>query len=473
MHYPDSQRLPNSPTVYWTRRRLWAEALLLTGIFGLGLALRFFRLDQWSFWPDEVFSFGLKSDGFNDSWLRRSLATDLIRLAVGWLGASEWSARLAPALIGSISGPLLYWPLRRCLGRPGALATAALLSVSLWHIYWSQNARFYTLLFLFFNLGLLLFYLGLEEDRPWLLVAALALFGLAARERMAALLGMPALALYIGVLLLPGFGRPRGLNVRNMALFWGPALLAGALLAGPYLRDWQGWLAGFGRINNSPLFLLGGVLYYVSVPLAAFAAGSALLLAKLRSRFALLLILAATVPLALIMGVSLFQYAANRYIFFSLFSWLALAGFGLQLLADRLPKDARLLALAVAGALVAASLADLFLYFTQQNGNRADWRAAFAYIEQHGAPGDRVVSSDYDVFAYYLGDPFVYAPWDAQDLPDQPAGARTWYVEDLVVEELYPQQLEWVEQQAQPAADYSVLLPQRTFPMRVYSLEAP
>ena len=97
------------------------------------------------------------------------------------LGPSEWSARLVPSLIGILTIPLLYLLLRRCLPLPGALFTILLLALSPWHLYWSQNARFYTLLFLFFNLGLLFFYLGIEEDRPWHLLAALVLFGLAAR----------------------------------------------------------------------------------------------------------------------------------------------------------------------------------------------------------------------------------------------------------------------------------------------------
>lgn len=465
-----SRRQGEDRSLLLARQSVWLEMLLVLVIFAAALAIRMYKLGDWSLWPDEAFSLGTKPDGFNDSLLRRSLATDLIRYATGVLGASEWNARLIPMLIGAVSIPLLYLPLRRCMALSGALMTSALLAFSLWHVYWSQNARFYSLLFLFFNLGLLLFYLGLEEDRPWYMLGSLVLFGLAARERLASLLGMPALVVYLVLLVLLHYERPRGLNLRNLAVFFVPALLAGSVFVWPFLLNWQGWLAGFYRINNSPAFLLAGTLYYVGLPLAAFAAISAVLLAKLRSRFALLLILSALTPLVLIMGVSLFQYTANRYIFFSLFSWLALGGLGLQLLMDRLPKDSRLLAWAVAGALIAASCVDLFLYFTEQNGNRADWRSAFTYIAEHGSPGDYVVSSDQDVFDYYLGSPFVYRPWDAES---KPGPTRTWYVEDLVVEEMYPQQLEALQQQAEPVVEYNVHLPFREFPMRVFSVEAP
>ena len=94
----------------------------------LGVGLRLFRLGQWSFWPDEIFSFGTRSDGFNNSILLRSLATDLIGLTVRTLGPSEWNARLVPALIGMATIPLLYLLLRRCLPFPGALFTILLLA---------------------------------------------------------------------------------------------------------------------------------------------------------------------------------------------------------------------------------------------------------------------------------------------------------------------------------------------------------
>jgi 4-amino-4-deoxy-L-arabinose transferase-like glycosyltransferase len=450
----------------WSSSGWKIEILAVALLTLLALGLRLFHIGAWSFWPDEVFSFGLKSDGFNDSLLRRSLATDLIRLAVEWLGRSEWSARLVPALVGVAAVPLLYLLLRRCMARPGALAAAFLLALSPWHIYWSQNARFYTLLFLFFNLGLLLFYLGIERNRPWLLLAALVLFGMAARERFAALLGMPALALYLVLVALLPFGKPRGLTLRNLAVFFGPAVLAGLILLLPFLRNLDGWFAGFGRLNNTPFFLLAGTTYYIGAPLAAFAGLSALLALRAKNRLALLLILSGVTPLVLLMGISLVQYTANRYIFFSLFSWLALAGVGLQMLLDRLPASAKGYAGLAAVALVTAYAGDLFLYYTVQNGNRDDWRGAFAYIEANALEGDWVVASDEDIAHYYLEDASLHIRhWGAAE---QPEGARVWYVEDMTVAELYPEQLAEATAAARPMADFDVRLPGRTYRMRIY-----
>lgn len=447
------------------------EAVIATVLFCLALATRLFRLGAWSFWPDEVFSFGTKSDGFNDGLLLRSIATDLIKLAVQWLGPSEWSARLVPALIGALSVPLLYLLLRRCLSRPGALTAAALLVISPWHLYWSQNARFYTLLFLFFNAGLLLFYLGLERDRPWMLLASLLLFGLAARERFAALLGIPALVVYLIALPVLRFERPKGLNLRNMLIFFGPAIVAGLVMLLPYARNFSGWSTGFGWRNNNPLFLIAGTIYYVGLPLAVFGAGSGLIAVLRKSRLALLLLLTAVLPLLAIMAVSLVQYAANRYIFFSLFSWVALGGLGLQLLVEYIPRPAQAVGLVVAAALLAASAGDAFLYFTVQKGNRDDWRSALQFIGERAQPGDSIVTRDMDIVNYYLGEGRLnILTWDAEP---PPGTGRVWYLEDMIVAEQFTEQLARVMKEADPMAEYDVRLPGRTYRMRVYFEEIP
>ena len=54
-------------------RRPWVEAAAVAAVIALGVGVRLFRLGQWSFWPDEIFSFGTCPDGFNNSILLRSL----------------------------------------------------------------------------------------------------------------------------------------------------------------------------------------------------------------------------------------------------------------------------------------------------------------------------------------------------------------------------------------------------------------
>ena len=103
-----------------------------------------------------------KEDGFNYSFLRRSLTTDLIRQFTLSFGKDEWTARLIPALIGIFTIPVFYFLLKRTFNRCLAWMGSALLAVSTWHLYWSQNARFYISLLLFYTLASFFFFLGVE-----------------------------------------------------------------------------------------------------------------------------------------------------------------------------------------------------------------------------------------------------------------------------------------------------------------------
>src|SRR5262249_38072077 len=60
-------------------------------------------------------------------------------------GPDELALRFLPAFAGWCSIPLAYWAFRPKAGRLRSAAAALLLAASSWHVYWSQNARFYTL----------------------------------------------------------------------------------------------------------------------------------------------------------------------------------------------------------------------------------------------------------------------------------------------------------------------------------------
>jgi uncharacterized membrane protein len=443
------------------------ELVLLLCITIVAIFLRFYKLDAWSFWGDEVFSIGFEEDGFNYSILRRSLAIDLIHLATGIFGVNEWSARLVPALIGIISIPVLYFLIRKALGTPTALIASALLTLSPWHLYWSQNARFYSLLLLFYSLALLTFYMGLEKDRPFLLVLSLLFMGLGARERLVALFFIPTILSYLVLLRVLPFERPAGFRPRNLILIFSPMAVVGLFLAGPYLLALGNMVAGFGRTNNDPFWILSGVVSYTGIPVVCAAAFGALFFLLQRDRAALFFVLGAGIPLAGIMVASIFLYSANRYVFVSLTSWLILAGMVVAELMHRLKQEGRLLALGVLAILLLTSAGEDFLYYHYQNGNRPDWRGAFEFIQERRLPGEVIVSSSQPVGEYYLPGnnlPFnKFDPAQAQASPE-----RVWFVEDMVVADLYPQKSKWVKENASLMATFDVIVQARNFKMRVY-----
>jgi len=442
------------------------ELSILAIIIILSATLRFYKLGEWSFWGDEAFTISTKEDGFNYSILRRSMATDLIRFSISYLGVSEWNARLTPALIGIITIPLIYFPTRRLFGIGTALLTVAFLAISPWHLYWSQNARFYTLLLLFYSLGLLTFQIALEEDRSWLFIGSLFLFGLAARERLIALIFLPVICLYlISIWLLP-FDKPKGFRCKNLLLFLAPIFIVGILFIAPYAANLGAWFQGFGRVNTTPFWILAGTTYYVNLPILIIASFGCLYLLIRKNRTGLLLGINAFLPLATIMILSTFHYAANRYLFITLISWFILAAFAIVELYKNSEGATRVLALGLLTLALLAPLSEDVLYFQYQNGNRDNWKAALNYVEENRQNGDLVISANTDVSNFYLNEQTISMNnWDPGEISE---GYRAWFIEDMNVAELQPELLSWLKDNTVEKANFDVHAQARNFKMRVY-----
>jgi Dolichyl-phosphate-mannose-protein mannosyltransferase len=442
--------------------RSYSTFLLVTLITVLAAFLRFYKLGAWSFWGDEVFTLGSKPDGFI-----QSLSTSLIHATTGVLGVNEWNARLIPALVGIITIPIFYFIVSRLFGSSVGLISSALLAVSTWHIYWSQTARFYALLLLFYSVALFSFYLALERNRPWLLLFSLILLGFAAQERMLALVLIPVVVSYLIVLLILRFEKPAGLNFKNLAIYFTPGLVVAIFIAGPFAGNLNAWITGFGRINNTPLWLFSGFIYYVGFPIACMASFGAIFLLRKKDRAGLFFGLAAIVPLFVIMVVSTFQFSANRYFFISLTSWITLASLATYELMRQQKGEARLLAIGVLVLLLGTSLSEDYLYYRYQNGNRGDYRSAFEFIQERQNQGDLVFSGEPDVGDYYLGQQTFYiGNFEEEALKRE--HRRAWFVTDMNTAELFPQQLAWIEENARQVANFDVPVRGRTFKMRVY-----
>lgn len=475
-----SKRLSAGRVLSGTLSSSGVQIALVVSITFLAACLRFYKLGAWSFWGDEMLSVAGIEDGFNFNVIRKSLALTLIELSVSRLGVTEWSARLAPALIGVISVPVLYFPIRKMLGRAVALLSVLLLALSPWHLYWSQNARFYTLLMLFYALALLFFYLGLEHDRPLYLLGSALFLGLAARESLLALFLVPVLGSYLMLIVALPVEKPAGFNhLRRLSVLLIPAILIVAYFAWPYMTVYRlDWIRGFSRVNNSPIWLAAGVAYYVRLSTVCMASGGAAFLMLRRSggrrqRAGILMSISALLPLLLLMVLSTFQYTANRYVFITLPSWLILAAVaGVELFrragnSRREGLDPRWLATGALLFLLVDPLGEAGLYFQYQNGNREDWRAAFAYIDAQRAPEDRIVAPHPELARYYLGE--QTGRFTQIDLAQiEAAGQTVWFVENMNVADLYPDAARWLRREAQLMEVFDVSVEARTFTMRVY-----
>ncbi len=145
--------------------------LFLTGVLAAGLFFRFYHLDRESLWLDE---------GYTVDLVRQSLAQILGGLSqdlhppvygillhgwVGIFGDSEFALRSFSALFGFLLIPLLYKLTRRFFDGRSARYAALLVSLSTFHVYYSQEARSYTLTAFLATLSFYFFIRMLEEEK--------------------------------------------------------------------------------------------------------------------------------------------------------------------------------------------------------------------------------------------------------------------------------------------------------------------
>jgi hypothetical protein len=444
------------------------QLVLLGAITVLAAFLRFYKLGEWSFWWDEMFTIRDVRNVSSFSLLDQRISRVLIALAVNSFGLSEWSARLVPALFGIITIPILYFPIRKIYGPGVALLASLLLAVSPWHLYWSQNARFYTIILLFYSLAMFAFYFGIEKDKPLYLLLFFIFLGIGTQERLFTLFLVPVVVLYwLAVKLLP-FEKPPGLRTRNLLLLLVPSLIGGLFVGREFSLDPANWFSQFGWVNNNPFWILSGVVYYIGLPVMILGLfGAAYLLSK-KERAALLLFLSGTVPIGAIMTLSTVQFSANRYVFVALSSWIILAAIAMWELLRQTNGIAKFFALGALAILIIEPMSENVLYYVYQHGNRDNWKAAFELIKNRKEPGDLIVVDNIAIGNYYMGEETVLV--DNFDLESLKAnGTRFWFVEDLNIQTKYPPELlNWIWRNTRLEGIFDNSVRARNFRMRVY-----
>ena len=401
------------------RRVLWGAALV-------GL-VRFLLLGEWSLWIDEAYTLA-------DSLHGEAPLNPLGYWLFGWiygLGAfrpDEFVLRMPSAVMGWLCIPLSAWALTPFVGRRAAAIGALFVALSPWHVYWSQNARFYTLAQAACLVGTRSLFLGLRREAvPQVLLGTVMLAVASGCHPSAGLLfgatlGVPWLLRWTGAwpfvsgaanaegsTPVPAgeqperkVGRPLGPAWRTLRVVVGLALLVGLFWAA---LVWSKWNERQGV--GDPLHLIKTAGYLVSPGIGAgFALGAwRILRGKLRREGVLLWIACAGLGGAL--GASVFARVSAQYVFVLLPHVAALAA---------LPVAARAGSIARAGSwfehsarrsiayvlLIALPLGvETGMYFTVRHGDRPQWRAAYRYVFDHREGTDLILGMEVPVGEYY------------------------------------------------------------------------
>ncbi|HTJ56612.1 MAG TPA: glycosyltransferase family 39 protein [Devosiaceae bacterium] len=438
--------------------------LIALALTALALALRLYGITAQSLWWDEVSSFqqarldwaGLLAATAADNY--PPLHNILLHLSMQALGENALALRLPSALLGGISVLALYWAGTLIAGRPAALIAAALLCISGYHLWFSQEARMYGLLCLMTILfaGAAV-QVSLTPTRRWtvasILAGTLLLFshpygalnwltlvfaiGLVtwSRERSLgkpvrfALLQIPALLLFLPWALIL-IGRAKVLATTG---FWidqiTPAVLLyyfETILTGPGL--FLALLLGIALVAMPLVKPERGRLLEAIGPIAP---------PQLLQREALWLLLAwGFLPSVLGAMLSLLTTPMlfHRYLIGSLPALLLLTGMGFA----RLPKSA----LGATGALCLAAAAIVGLVRSSPD-QRDDFRDVAASLATELRPGDCVVMSPQSAIAMAFYRPAGFACAATPSVPTATSLGAARPQRILAIANSYDQAIGW------------------------------
>lgn len=175
-----SNRVRPSGLKNWLLKNKYA--VILGVIVAAGAFLRLYKLDFNSIWLDEAATAEFAEKSFADIW-NITAGGEYNPPLFYWLehimlafGNNEITLRLIPALVGIATIPLMYFVAREFIDRNAGIIAAALLAFSPFHLFYSQEARTYTLMLFFVSLVLLFLLKGLRETgvRAWVFFGVFA-----------------------------------------------------------------------------------------------------------------------------------------------------------------------------------------------------------------------------------------------------------------------------------------------------------
>jgi hypothetical protein len=399
----DAAGTPAEVAAGFTRRHL----LALLGITLLAAFLRLYRLGEWSFWVDEAHTFRDATspiETFQQSHvmryplsflLLRGLLDVLPSTGEGWL-------RLPFAFFGIASVPALAFVARGMVGRIAALIAALLLAISPWHIYWSQNCRSYAMVSFLSVLAMGAFF---EATRRQSLLLALATVFLT----VLAGLCHPSSYLMLGVFLVFSLSRllttgsAKADAVRTPLERWLPWLILLTVVAMvPLIVSGISYFAR-AKPDFSLAHLVQTTVYFVRAPLIVAALGGFLWQLHQGQRTAFFLLCWIAAPLA-VLATGMFKVTA-QYAFYTLPAFCLLAGSAVRGYVAHITAStnmARVMRTVPLLILAADALGYAVFYFTNQHGDRPNWRAVRDWIEREPG-GDRLVlTTNGPSLCYYL-----------------------------------------------------------------------
>nr|HID12241.1 hypothetical protein [Anaerolineae bacterium] len=392
-----------------SRARIQHLMLLLTW---LATVLRFSRLGLQSLWFDEAFSWLCATAPLPQA-LQFALTNlvhpplyYLLLRPMMWLGDGEFQLRLLAAWVGVVSVPLLYALGHHVADRSTGLLAATLLALNPFHVWFSQEARMYTLLFVL-ALGMGYFFgrvVTVGKRRNWVglgivsgiayvthyfsLLLPLAQFAflvlhfrsyyrLLRRWMMVQVLA----ALPLGVWVYCLYRLPE----QSMGIGWIPR----PVIWDPLITLWN---FSLGFPDRFTLAVVLGLLPFAVALIQATRSGQ---------RWGWWWVWLAWPPLF----VLLLSWGTGRYFYVDRFFIICLPAYLLLVSWGAARLSHLWLRRGVVAALLMASLVGLVRLYLDPALAKEDWRGALTFVGQFARPGDRLVvdRQEWTLLARYYG----------------------------------------------------------------------
>jgi hypothetical protein len=402
-------------------RRWPAPGLVIAGLLVLAVALRFWRLGEWNFEATEMFTL---RDSLRPRWGNpRPLGYLLNYYLVGsFRSLDELGLRLLPAVFGVLAIPALYFVARRLVGVRAALFGALLLTVSGQHVFYSQFARYWSLVFLLSAIYPYALYLGVREANRRALALGLVTAALAVLAHPVSILlaGGPAIWLAIT------YVRPRYLKQAwsHTGFRWAAALaviLAGVAVAWmlPLFQDWISMHdknPGMGQFLHGPkrghgikqLVLLTAYFESLTLPVILGGMVGIYLLWRERDRtLGLFLASLGLFPLVFIALISVRTPVSTFYLLPTAPVFFLGAGVLVERIfqVDWKLRPRWLIPVTILILFLTAGGPTLMSQY--RNGRRFDFRGVARWLQPRLSQDDVVFSDQPMVLAHYLGGPQV------------------------------------------------------------------
>ncbi len=389
-----------------TARATAIHYLALAAIVIAGAWLRLTGLSRQSLWFDEV-DVVVRAQRPFDQVLRTFVAAGengplynvMLAVWVRLAGISEIAVRFPSAVAGIVTIPLLYLLARRVAGSRAGLLAAGLLAISPYHLWYSQEAKMYTIVVLLAVLSSLFLVEALARNRAAWWLAYVVATSLMFYTHVATVLVFVAQSGYVLLTRKAWRGRERGwlLSAAALTLPYLPIALWAARVIGGGVATWQPDVGLWDAIrilgiklavnrSTTDVERTGALIY------ALLACGGIVAMWRVRrpQRWWLLLGALVAVPIVGLWLVSLRQSVfSDRYAIVALPAYLTLvAATVAALVAGRRTWPLGLLSLLVLVAFAWAPIRDVN---RTHAAVKEDWRSAYADVARRAQPGDAII----------------------------------------------------------------------------------